>query len=443
MPGTKLAFPKYGTPENELLKQMKDARKNDANWRDGHLFSLVYHASDQHTELLKKAHNMFFSENALSPMHFPSLRQFEAEVIAMTLDLLGGDRRSVGCMTSGGTESNMMAIKTYRDWARAERPEIKQPEMILPLSAHPSFDKGAHYFDVKTVHIPLNDDFIVDKDAMKDAINENTILMIGSAPEFPRGMVDPIPELATIAKENNLGFHVDSCLGGFMLPFVKKLGYSIPEFDLSVPGVTSISADVHKYGFAAKGASTLLFKSEKIRKYQFFSYVDWPGGVYMSPSFPGTRPGSAIAAAWASMKSLGEEGYLKLARSMMQTSKKLIDGINSIPELYVLGKPHMTVFSFTSDEINMYALGDAMEEKGWHLTRLQFPPCLHLMINPKHAEITDKFLEDLKICVNEVKGKPSSSAEGSAAIYGMAATFSDRKKIKDMIQRFLANQYKL
>ena len=443
MTGSKLPFPKQGIPENELLKEMEEARNNDAKWHDGFLFSLVYHANDEHKETLKKAHNMFFSENALSPLHFPSLRKFEAEVIAMTIDLLGGDRKAVGSMTSGGTESNMLAVKTYRDWARAERPDIKHPEMILPISAHPSFDKGAHYFDIKPVHIPLTEDFIVDIDAVKEAINENTILIIGSAPELPRGMVDPIPKLGSIAKENNLGFHVDSCLGGFMLPFLRKLGYTIPDFDLSVPGVSSISADIHKYGYSPKGASTLTFKSEKIRKYQFYSYVDWPGGVYMSPAMPGTRSGAVVAAAWASLKSLGEEGYLNLARLTMETSKKLQDGINSIPELYILGKPDMTVFSFGSDNIDMYLLGDAMGNKDWHPTRLQFPPCLHLIINPKHAEVADIFLEDLKLSVNEVKGKPLESSDGAAAIYGMAATVPDRNKVKDMVKRFLANQYKL
>ncbi|MHA1660257.1 MAG: pyridoxal phosphate-dependent decarboxylase family protein [Promethearchaeota archaeon] len=443
MSKNKIRLPKKGMGKEEIIQQMENLRKDDADWRAGRTWSLVYHASDKHKEILKKAHNMFFSENGLSPMAFPSLKQFQAEVVAMTIDLLRGGRKCVGTMTGGGTESNAMAVKTYRDWAMAEKPEIKDPEMIMPVSAHPSLDKGAHYFNVKTVHVPLNDDFTVDVKAMEDAITENTILMVGSAPEYPKGMIDPIPELAGIAKEKNLGFHVDSCLGGYILPFLRKLEYPITDFDFKVPGVTSISADIHKYGFAAKGASVLMFNSEKIRKYLFYAYVDWPGGIYASPAFRGTTPGGPIAAAWASMMALGEEGYLSLAKSMMETTKKLRDGINAIPELHVMGRPAMTAFAFTSDKLNIYAVADLLLQKGWHLDSLQLPPCLHMMINPGHSKVADDFLNDLQTAVREVSLNPSKSPEGAAAIYGMAGTISDRKVVKDMALRFLADQYRL
>jgi tyrosine decarboxylase MnfA len=440
----KIVLPEKGISEEHLLKEMEDIRGNDINWRNGKVWSLVYHATDEHTEMLKKAYTMFFSKNALSPIAFPSLKKFEIEVISMAVDLFNGDKRCCGSMTSGGTESILMAIKTYRDWAAEKYPNIKEPEMVLPSSAHPAFDKGADYFKVKSVRVPVDKEtHRADVKAMEDSLSDNTIMMIGSACDFPRGVVDPISELGAIAKNRSIGLHVDACLGGFMLPFVKKLGYKVPEFDFSVPGVTSISADVHKYGYGAKGASTILYRKERIWKHQFSVYTDWSGGIYISPSMRGTRPGGAIAASWAAMRHLGMEGYLSLAKTVMDASKKLIEGINKIPELYIIGDPVMSVFSFTSDDIDIYYLGDLLDKKGWHLDRIQFPNALHMMVNPHHAEIVDPFLKDLKETVNEVVNNPGESSDGDAAIYGMIASLPDRNKVKEYIVNFLKSQYKI
>jgi tyrosine decarboxylase MnfA len=440
----KVVLPEIGISDNEILKKMEEIRKDDINWRDGKVWSLVYHATDEHTEMLKKAYTMFFSKNALSPIAFPSLKKFETEVISMAVDLFNGDKRCCGSMTSGGTESILMAIKTYRDWAEEKYPHIKKPEMILPTSAHPAFEKGADYFKVKSIRVPVDKkSYTADTKAMENAITDNTIMIVGSACDFPRGVVDPISELGIIAQEHNIGFHVDACLGGFMLPFVKKLGFDIPDFDFSVPGVTSISADVHKYGYGAKGASTILYRKERIWKHQFSVYTDWEGGIYISPSMRGTRPGGAIAAAWAAMKHLGMNGYLQLAKTVMDTSKKLINGINQIPELYIIGNPVMSVFSFTSDKFNAYYLGDILDKQGWHLDRIQFPNALHMMVNPHHSEITDTFLKDLKIAVKEVVENPEIKSEGDAAIYGMVANLPDRDKVKDYIIKFLKSQYRI
>ncbi|MFX0104272.1 MAG: pyridoxal phosphate-dependent decarboxylase family protein [Candidatus Hodarchaeota archaeon] len=440
----KVILPENGIDEYEILKQMEEIRKEDINWRDGKVWSLVYHATDTHTEMLKKAYTMFFSKNALSPIAFPSLKKFEIEVISMTIDLFNGDKRCCGSMTSGGTESILMAIKAYRDWAREKFPDIKEPEMVLPSSAHPAFDKGADYFGVKSVRVPVDSEtHRADVEAMEKAITNKTIFMVGSACDFPRGVVDPISELSPIAQDRSIGLHVDACLGGFMLPFVKKLGYQVPDFDFSVPGVTSISADVHKYGYGAKGASTILYRKERIWKHQFSVYTEWSGGIYISPSMRGTRPGGAISAAWAAMKHLGMDGYLNLAKIVMDASKKLIEGIDKIPELYILGKPAMSVFSFTSDTIDIYHLGDVLDKKGWHLDRIQFPNALHMMVNPHHVKIVDSFLRDLQETVNEVILHPGKSTDGDAAIYGMVASLPDRDKVKDYIINFLKSQYKI
>lgn len=437
----KIKFPKSTTPHSEIISKMESFKANDAKWHDGRTWSLVYHASDQHYEFLKKAHNMFMSENGLNPGAFPSLKRFEAEVVSMSADLLGGNSDTCGTMTSGGTESIMMAVKTYRDQARAIKPHIKNPEMILPITVHPAFEKAAHYFDVKAVHIPVTKNFTADVQAMKNAINENTILLVGSAPPYPHGVMDPIQEIAKLAKENNIGMHVDSCLGGFLLPFLKKAGFQVPAFDFTVDGVTSMSADLHKYGFTAKGASVVLYKNKDLRRFQFFQYTDWPGGLFGSPSFCGTRPGGPIAAAWAALNAIGEEGYVQIAKEVMNTAKKLQDGICKIPSLYILGEPIMSVFAFSSKDLDIYAIADSMEAKGWHVDRQQNPSCMHLMVTPAHTNITDIFLKDLNKSVDEVKNNPNASNQGMAAMYGMMAKMPDKTQVKHFILNYLDNLY--
>jgi sphinganine-1-phosphate aldolase len=439
----KVILPKEGIPRTELLKIMEEASKGDANWKNGRMWGLVNRASDEHTDLLKEVFTMFFSENALSPFAFPSLKKFESEVISMTIDLLGGNRRACGSMTSGGTESILLAVKTYRDWARDKIPEIKEPEMLLPGSGHPSFEKAGKYFDVKPIYVPIDDkSYRADVKAMKDKLTENTILIVGSAPDYPRGVIDPITELGALAKENGIGMHVDACLGGYLLPFVRKLGYDIPDFDFSVPGVTSISADIHKYGYGAKGSSTILYRNDNLLKYQYCATIDWSGGIYASPAMQGSRPAGTIAAAWAALNSLGENGYLKLAKVVMDITKKLIDGIEQIPELYILGKPHMSVFSFTSDKFHIYNVADAMERRGWHLDRMQFPPAIHLTINPPQSKVVEPFLKDLNESVEEVKKNPDEEPGGQSALYGMIAAAPDRASVKDFVLDFLKDLYK-
>jgi len=289
-----ISLPPKGIPADDVLSAMLELREHDARWQDGKTWSLVYHAGDELIEFVKEAYTMFFSENGLNPTAFPSLKKFEAEVVAMTASLLGGGKETVGNMTSGGTESILMAVKTAREWARAKNSANIAPEMVLPETAHPAFEKAAHYFSVKPVRVPVGANFRADVAAAKAAITPNTVLMVGSAPSYPQGVVDPIPELAQIAQEKGLLFHVDACVGGFMLPFVRKLGYAVPDFDFRVPGVTSMSADLHKYAYTAKGASVILYKKKTLRRHQYFVYTDWSGGIYASPIMTGTRPGGAI-----------------------------------------------------------------------------------------------------------------------------------------------------
>jgi sphinganine-1-phosphate aldolase len=440
----KIPFPTQGSSIPDLLKELESLQKKDVDWIHGKAFAYVYHYTDELKNFLKKVNNMFFSANALNPMAFPSLKKFEAESISMIADLFHGNSRVCGNLTSGGTESILLAVKTYRDWARKKLPHIKRPEMILPMSVHPAFNKAAHYFDITMVYVPLDDQFRPDLKAVEAALSDNTILIVGSACDFPRGGVDPIPEMAAIAEERGIGFHTDACVGGFILPFLRKLGYSFPKFDFEVPGVTSISADLHKYGHGPKGCSSVVFRTAKLWKNQFHAYTDWTGGIYASPTMMGTRPGGAIAGGWAVLKYMGEEGYLKSTQIAMQATEKLMEGIKQIPDLCIIGTSQATLFSFTTKDpaINIYAVGDIMAGRGWIIDKMQVPKALHLLISPIHINYVDAFLSDLREAVAEIKANPQRTIEGEAAMYGMMATFKNRKKLEDVVIGFLADQYK-
>jgi glutamate/tyrosine decarboxylase-like PLP-dependent enzyme len=315
--------------------------------------------------------------------------------------------------------------------------------MIAPGSIHVAWEKAAHYFGVKMVHAPLDENFCVDVEVVERLINRNTILLVASAPSYPHGTVDPIPALGELALRHNLPLHVDSCLGGFLLPFVERLGYPVSPFDFRIPGVTSIGADLHKYGFSAKGASVLLYRHMEYLQHQFFVYSDSPIGVFASPAMLGTRPGGAIAAAWAALNAIGLDGYLEISRTIMDTTKRLKQGIEAISGLTVLGKPAMGVFAYTSRDrdIDIYAVGDQLEQRGWLIDRVQHPGALHCMVTPRHAGVVDAYLADLREAVATVRRNPALATKGNAAMYGMVANVPLRGLIKTQVTRMMADLY--
>jgi sphinganine-1-phosphate aldolase len=392
-------LPKRGRSRDDVIAAMRERKRGDADWRGGRTWSLVYPAGEEIDEVLREANLLYLYENALNPFRFPSLRALEVEVVELTCGLLHGEESSGGAMTSGGTESILMAVKTARDRARAER-GVDRPQLLAPYSAHPAFGKAAHYLGLEHVQIPLGADFRADVAAARDLITDRTALVVGSAPCYPFGVVDPIPELAALAQERGASFHTDSCLGGFVLPFFERLGDPVPPFDFRVPGVTTISADVHKYGFATKGASVIAHRDRRtLLDHQLFKYTAWNGGGYASFAMAGARPAAPIAAAWAVLHFLGEEGYLRLARTMRDTTRALREGIEATGRLHVWGEPAMTVFSFGSHELDIFAVGDVMDERGWCLDRQTEPDALHLMVSPEHAKVADAFLDDLSEAV--------------------------------------------
>ncbi|MDO8614257.1 MAG: aspartate aminotransferase family protein [Dehalococcoidia bacterium] len=429
-----MKLPSTGKSQDQVSSELRDALSGDADWRGGKIWSLVYFAGEDVAAVLKDAYATAFFTNGLGPGAFKSLKKFESEVVSMTAHLLGLPL-AAGNMTSGGTESILMAVKTARDWARAEK-AITEPEMLLPVSAHPAFEKSAHYLGVKVVPIPVGEDLRADAAAARKAVTPNTVLVVGSAPNYPFGTIDPIPELAALAAEIGVACHVDACLGGYLLPFVERLGYTVRPWNFRVPGVSSISADLHKYGFAARGASAVMYRDAAYRRYQYFATTDWPGGLYGSPTMTGSRPGGAIAAAWAVLNYLGEDGYTRLARVIMETTQALKDGINAIPGLRVLGEPDMSVFAFASDSVDIYAVGDALDALGWHPDRQQLPPSLHLMVTPAHKDIVGPFLADLQTAVASVQSE-GPAAGGSAAMYGMLDKVPDRGIVRNVIMDYI------
>jgi glutamate/tyrosine decarboxylase-like PLP-dependent enzyme len=428
-----MKFPEKGMGSETLFEKLSEYKLSDGRWKEGRTFSLVYYAGEDITAVAERAYFEFFHANALNPFVFGSLKNLETEIISMAADLFHGDENTVGSLTSGGSESLLMAVKTYRDEARRLKPHITEPEVILPITAHASLEKAAHYLGVKIVHAETDADYRVDVKKVEEAITENTILLLGSAPQYPQGIVDPIKQLGELALKYGLRLHVDSCLGGFALPFLKELGADIPPFDFAVPGVTSLSADLHKYAFAAKGVSLILYKNKDIRRFQYFTYSDWPGGLFVSPSATGTRPGGAIASAWAVLHYIGREGYIKIQSQIRRITQQFIKGVSEIDGLHILGNPQAGVFAIGSDKLNVHALADILERKGWTIDQQTNPDCLHFMITPAHEGVADEFLCDLAESVQTLKSAPEEFSGGSVALYGMSAAIPDRVQVNEFI----------
>jgi sphinganine-1-phosphate aldolase len=418
-------IPQQGLSKEEILNTLQAFKARDMDWKAGKVWCYVYNPGEDPAEITREAYLAFLTENGLDPSVFPSMLKLETEVVRAIINVLRGNENAVGHLTSGGTESIMLAVKTARDKARAEHPEITQPEMILPKTAHAAFHKAAHYLSVKPVLVDIDPQtFKVRAEAMRAAITQNTILLVASAPSYSQGVMDPIEEIGKIAQENNLLFQVDACVGGLHLSFMRKLGYDVPDFDFTIPGVTSISTDLHKYGYAAKGCSVVMYRSKDIRKYQIFASTDTTGYTLINPTMLSSKTGGPMAGAWAILNFLGEEGYKKIIQEVQEATKKLIKGVNSIDGLQVLGQPVMSMFSFKSDVINVYQLADEMNQRGWYI-QPQFstpltPRNLHISVNRGTIHNVDALLKDLRECVEVVKSKTPIDSDAIRAMVSAA-----------------------
>jgi glutamate/tyrosine decarboxylase-like PLP-dependent enzyme len=338
----------------------------------------------------------------------------ESEIIDMGLSLLNAPEGARGNLTSGGTESILMAVKTCRDQARAAGKDTDGAEIVMPRSAHPAFDKAAHYLGLRIVRVPVVDDLGADVEAMAAAAGPRTIMLVGSAPCFPYGVVDPIPALSDLALERDLWLHVDACVGGYFAPFARMNGVELPDWDFSVRGVRSISADLHKYGYAAKGASTIFHRSEAQWAHQIFTFDDWPAGGMMTPTYAGTRPGGAIAAAWAVLNYLGVEGYRDKVKAVTDTRARLMNAIQEMDGLRTYGDPRLGLFIYGSDELDPFAIWAKLKGKGWFTGLTTEPRAIHLMLSPAHAEVADQYLSDLAQAVAEVRGSGETAKDTQA-----------------------------
>ncbi|MFH2037833.1 MAG: aminotransferase class V-fold PLP-dependent enzyme [Chloroflexota bacterium] len=439
-------LPKTGLEQADILHQLESLKnREESRWKDGFVSGAVYHGDQIFTDFLNQVYAIHSQANPMHTDVWPSSTKFEAEIVAMTAEMLGAadtEGEICGTVNSGGTESILLAMKSYRDRAREER-GLRRPEMIAPSSAHTAFDKAAQYFGIKLIRTPVTPDFRADVNAIKRAINHNTIVIIGSAPCFPHGVIDPIEELSTLAQTHGIGFHTDACLGGFVLPWAEKLGYPVPAFNFRLTGVTSMSADTHKYGFAAKGTSVVLYRGLELRRFQYFTAADWPGGLYFSPTLAGSRPGSLSAVCWAAMLAMGQDGYMKATKSLLETASVIKAGIADIPELYLLGDP-MWILAFGSDTLNIYQVMDQMIQSNWSLNPLQKPIAVHIALTLRHTQpgVAEKFIHDLRQAVQHVMAHPQEES-GSAPVYGMAATIPLRGLVREMLRRFTDILYKV
>lgn len=422
MSSQRARLPEKSESWDHLRERLTALGADDVDWRNKKTAVYVFHPGEDVLDVAKEAYALYQSENALGPAAFPSLRRMEEEVIGIALNLFhcpeDGDETGAGNMTSGGTESIILATKSCRDAASDKGVDIRGANLVVPRTAHLAFDKAAHYLGLKIRRIDVQGDFLADPAAMQAAIDERTIMMVGSAPCFPYGLVDPIPELAQIALEQGIWFHVDACVGGYLNPFAELEGVELPEWDFRVDGVRTISADLHKYGYAAKGASTILHRSTEQHAYQLFSEDNWPAGAMTTPTVAGTRPGGAIASAWSVLHYLGVEGYRERTRRILAARQRIKKGVEDLG-LRVFGDPRLALISFgpvDGDDLSIFGVWKGMHDRGWFSGVVQNPNGIHMMLSPSHDEVADTYLKDLEASIAAVR-TGDGTAEAAPARY--------------------------
>ncbi|VDK51270.1 unnamed protein product [Anisakis simplex] len=442
-------LPRSGLNDAEILAKAGDylsMGNGQSEVLSGFVSGTVYNDIDDENlkSLQVEIYKMFCYSNPLHPMIFPDCRKMEAEVVRMVADLFNGDADVRGTMTTGGTESIMLAMLAYRN--RANSKGIEEPLMLVPITAHAAFDKAAVLFGIRIRHIPVTSDGRVDVKKMERAITSDTCVLVASAPNFPTGTMDDVISVSQLGMKYDIPVHVDSCLGGFLIPFMKDAGYTLPTFDFRLPGVTSISCDTHKYGCAPKGSSVVMYRNADYVHDQYIRVPDWTGGVYATPTLLGSRAGLTIALTWSTLLHFGYANYVSRTKQIIECTKRIANAIrggddnNPIPGLRLLGSPDVSVVAFESDIVNIYAIGDQMSERGWHLNLIQNPPGLHICVtyNTVKANADVTFIRDLREVVNKLLGEPNKGNDSEmAAIYGLAASVPDKSIINEVVNAYL------
>lgn len=404
-------LPDHGRSWHDIEAELSGMRSTNLDWRHGRHGAYVWYAEDELEHVLREAFGMYMVENGLGMHSFPSIARMEREVLAMVQSLLGAGSDASSVFTSGGTESIFVAMYAAREWARATRPEVAKPEVVAAHSAHPALNRAAHLLGLTVRRIPVGQDFRADPAAMEAAVSHDTIALYASAPSYSLGLIDPIPALGEVAIRRGLWLHVDACVGGILAPAVRQLGYEVPPFDFSVPGVTSISADLHKSGYTAKPASTVNFREKTARDFARYRFDDWPSGVYQSYTFTGTRPGGAIAAAWAAFQFLGADGYRRIAASAMRAKETITTGLKTIPGVEVFGSPPLWAFAFGSTGVDIHEVAALMGKRGWLCGPTTSPKGIHMMCTPVHEPVAAEYVAAIADCVAEARAGRASPAE--------------------------------
>ncbi len=442
-------LPEKGVDEEEILREVEYmSEQENAKWLGGQCSGTMYHGGMEHYAFLNEVANKFTFVNILQRDMCPSATKFEAQVLSMVGGMLHGDEVSkvnrsdeeAGAVTSCGTESIYNAMFVYREWGREEK-GITQPEVVAPVTIHPAHVKAAHYLGMKVIRVPVTSDFEADVDAMRECITPNTVAVAGTAGTYPHGVVDPIGRLSELALEHNIGLHVDACLGGFILPWIEKLGYDVPVFDFRLPGVTSITCDTHKYGYALKGTSTVNFRNKNLRQYMYFAQEDWPGGAYHSPTVLGSRSGGPSAAMWAALVGTGEEGYLEGARAIMEFSDKIRAAVATMPEIRIMGKSTFLI-AITSDVFDPYFVNDYLHDHGWRMNGCQNPLGFHFCITRPQTQpgVAERYIQDLRDGVEYAK-HTKREVPKTGFLYGMAGTEDGREMMRLGLKGYLDASY--
>ncbi|XP_052740738.1 sphingosine-1-phosphate lyase [Bicyclus anynana] len=438
-------LPENGFTEEQVAEEVRQHLVlGSYDWKAGNVSGAVYHVNEDISRVACAAYALTAYTNPLHADVFPGVNKMEAEVVRMTIDLFNGDEECCGTVTTGGTESIMMACKAFRDLAYSKG--ITNPQMVLPSTAHTAFDKAAQYLGIGIVTVPVSTEtYTVDLDAVKRAIGRRTCMIVGSAPNFPYGTMDDIKALSDIALEYGVPLHVDACLGGFVAAFMPRAGHPIPLFDFRLPGVASISADTHKYGYAPKGTSVIVYRKPQFRHCQYTVSTEWPGGVYGSPTVNGSRAGGLIAACWATMMFVGMERYVRMTGEVVTTARYIEAAVRKTEGLFVFGQPATTVVAFGSQRFDIFKLADELHKKGWSVNALQFPSGVHIAVTHAHTQpgVADRFIADVqsatKVCLQE----GSEPVQGKMAIYGVAQSIPDRSLVSDITKYFIDSMYYL
>ena len=437
-------LPEKGLSSDEVLEEVTALQKlASVDWKKGWVSGALYNCSQELTSLTNKVYGMCSWTNPLHADLFPQIRKMEAEVVSWCAGIFNGGKEVCGTMTTGGTESIMLAMRVYRQLGYEQG--IRYPEIVCARSAHCAFNKAAEYFRMKLTKVAVDPRTRqVNLKAMARAISKNTVVLVGSAPQFPHGIIDPIEDIAMLAHKYGVGCHVDCCLGGFVVPFMEKAGFPIPPFDFRVKGVTSISADTHKYGYAPKGTSVVLYANKGLRHRQYFVDPNWDGGLYATPTIAGSRAGGLIAATWATMMYMGMDGYVGATKKIITTTRKINAGLKKVPGIYVLGTPKLFVIALGSNDFDVYRLGEAMTKRSWNLNSLQFPSSIHLCVTVVHTQegVAERFIRDVSECTEKIMKDPKVKSTGKAAMYGMAQGVYDRSIITEIAHGFLDLYYK-